>query len=157
MAKPLILADTRETKPWYFEEDEYFSGTARQKVDYGDYSIEGLEGLIFLERKASCVELAKNITEDRFHKLMSMGKCFKYKYIIVEAPFDDLMNYPWNEKLSKEVKSKIKISSNYLLAYLVKVMVTYDIHIFFAENPKSASRLAYRILRQILADEKGKK
>lgn len=153
MSKPVILADTRDKKPWYFEEDEYFKGTARKKVDYGDYSIEGLEDLIFIERKASCAELAKNITEDRFHRLLNTGSNFKYKYIIVECPLQNLLEYPAHENFSNEIKQKIKIHPNLLLAYIVKVMITYDIHIIFAGNAKGGQKLAYRILRQILKNE----
>ena len=68
MDKFLIIRDTRE-KPefgFFYEEDEYCAGTVKAKLDYGDYSIEGLQSRIAIERKESVSEIANNFTEDRF-------------------------------------------------------------------------------------------
>ncbi len=57
-----IIVDTREQQPWNFKT----YGTVSQKLDTGDYSIEGLENLVAIERKKSVNEFATNITEKRF-------------------------------------------------------------------------------------------
>ena len=154
MSKPLIIADTRDKKPWNFLEDELFLGTTRQKVEYGDYTIEGLEHLIFMERKANAKELAQNITEKRFHKLMEMAQEFKYKYIIVECPFEHLLEYPKYEQISAETKKKIKIHPNLLLSYFARVTIEYGINVLFCSSVKGGQAMAYRLLRQIYRREK---
>ena len=42
-----IIVDTREQQPWDFE----FHETAKAKLDTGDYSVEGLENILCIERK----------------------------------------------------------------------------------------------------------
>jgi len=41
--KPVLIQDTREKQPWDFEGDDKFAEVKVQKLDYGDYSLEGLE------------------------------------------------------------------------------------------------------------------
>ena len=52
-----IIIDTREQKPWEFPGHT----TAVQKLDTGDYSVEGLEDILCIERKQNTSEFAKNI------------------------------------------------------------------------------------------------
>jgi ERCC4-type nuclease len=54
-----IIVDTREQKPWSFENYT----TAIRKLDTGDYSIEGLEHLLCIERKRSVSEIANKIMQ----------------------------------------------------------------------------------------------
>jgi len=49
-----IIVDTREQTPWTF--DNYV--VASQKLDTGDYSIQGLEHIFTIERKKSVSEIA---------------------------------------------------------------------------------------------------
>ena len=62
-----IIIDTREQQPWVFEDYT----TANEKLDTGDYSIEGMEDLLCIERKHSIGEIANNITEPRFKDVIS--------------------------------------------------------------------------------------
>ena len=45
-----IIVDTREQKPWDFNDN---FNTTKAKLDTGDYSIEGLEHILCIERKCS--------------------------------------------------------------------------------------------------------
>lgn len=94
--KPLLIRDTREKigHGWDWGEDEIFRGTTLEKLSVGDYSIQGLEHLIFIDRKESVFEIMKNITEKRFHNLIHKAAKYKYKYIIFEFPESELVNFP---------------------------------------------------------------
>jgi len=59
-SKPILIIDTREKQPWCFDDDDDFQEIIHRKLDYGDYSIEGLEDRIFIERKSSANELLSN-------------------------------------------------------------------------------------------------
>lgn len=48
-----IIVDTREQQPWTF--DNYT--TASKKLDTGDYSIDGLQHVLAIERKRALVNL----------------------------------------------------------------------------------------------------
>jgi hypothetical protein len=50
--KPVVLIDTREKPPLNFSSfPNWIAGARRQKLDVGDYSIEGMEDLLVIERK----------------------------------------------------------------------------------------------------------
>ncbi|MDD5006957.1 MAG: hypothetical protein PHU49_01435 [Syntrophorhabdaceae bacterium] len=50
--KPIVLVDTRERDPLSFSDfPNWIAGERRQKLEAGDYSVEGMEDLLALERK----------------------------------------------------------------------------------------------------------
>jgi ERCC4-type nuclease len=63
--KPKLIIDTREKQPWDFEADDAFEEVIYRKLDGGDYSIEGLEDIIVIERKASADELFLNFSQQK--------------------------------------------------------------------------------------------
>jgi ERCC4-type nuclease len=51
--KPVLVVDTRETKGYRFERfARWISGVKRQRLDVGDYSVDGMTRLIRIERKS---------------------------------------------------------------------------------------------------------
>ena len=65
-SKPFtIIKDTREQDGYTFESSSSryhtCNGMISRKLDTGDYSIEGLEDKLCIERKASVVEFANNV------------------------------------------------------------------------------------------------
>ena len=75
-----IIVDTREQQPWIF--DNY--AKAHKKLDTGDYSVEGLEHLLTIERKKSSSEFATNIVESRFKDVVMRLSQFKYSFLLLE-------------------------------------------------------------------------
>ena len=55
-----VIKDTREQEGYYFGKFNTCAGMVERKLDTGDYSIEGMEDKICIERKG-CVELAQNL------------------------------------------------------------------------------------------------
>jgi ERCC4-type nuclease len=92
--KPKIIVDTREKTPWDWEADDAFEEVIHRKLDGGDYSIEGLEDIIVIERKASADELFLNFSQQKkritaeFERLAD----HKHKIIIVEETCEDVLN-----------------------------------------------------------------
>jgi ERCC4-type nuclease len=51
--KPVVLIDTREQSPFDFSRfPNWIADQRKQKLHVGDYSVEGMEDLIVIERKS---------------------------------------------------------------------------------------------------------
>lgn len=92
--KPVILVDSREKHPWDWETDDAFEGIKHIKLDAGDYSIEGLEHIIAIERKATVDELFVNFTKDKERIIAEFDrlKNHKVKVLIIEETCEDVLN-----------------------------------------------------------------
>ena len=82
-----IIIDTREQKPWTFAGCD----TINRKLDTGDYSIEGLEHLLCIERKNSVSEIANNISESRFKAEILRMNDYLHKFILLEFSLTDVL------------------------------------------------------------------
>lgn len=140
-----IIIDTREQKPWAFAE----CNTIRKKLDTGDYSIEGLEHILCIERKNSVSEIANNISESRFKDELNRMQNYLYKFILLEFSLDDVLQYPKGSNLPPRVWSKIKIRPAYILKFLTELQIYHDIHILFCDNPESAEQMAFSIIKRV--------
>lgn len=101
MPKDIIVNfDTREQKPWLFEKEEAKSGYAAKviaceqtTIDAADYTIQGYENIIRIERKANFAELYNNMlpksNQERFEREMEKLRDVKHKYIIVESNLNE--------------------------------------------------------------------
>lgn len=157
--KPLILKDDREKTGWEFPEDGTFAGTKVQRVLYGDYTIEGHED-IFLERKNSTGEIAYNMINERFWNLMENAKHLKYKFIIIEADYQDILNYPLNSQLKPTVWNPTrkryvtnvatKIKPAFLIECMSRLAVEYGMSVIFAGSATAAEKAAHSLLKEIL-------
>ena len=77
-SKPFtIIKDTREQDGYSFaaSSSRYHTcnGMVSRKLDTGDYSIEGLEDLICIERKGCAEELAQNLGQKKHAFLNEIG------------------------------------------------------------------------------------
>tara|TARA_Y100000385_G_scaffold69945_1_gene70172 strand:- start:14478 stop:14957 length:480 start_codon:yes stop_codon:yes gene_type:complete len=144
-----IIVDTREQQPWDF--DNY--AVAHTKLDTGDYSIEGMEEVITIERKKSVSEIANNITEKRFVDVLERLSKYKYPFILLEFGLSDVLMYPVGSNLPKKMWSKIKISPTFILKNMLEWELKYGIHVIFCESGKNARILAEYIFKKIYFTE----
>lgn len=145
--KPLVICDTREKHPFDFEEDEAFAGVTHRKLDTGDYSIEGLESILIIERKASANELLSNFltNKERFYATLERMKGIKHKFLIVEQTCENIFN-----PLSYHIRGRFAKSSMppaIVFENLIKVMTEYGVHVIFAG--KKAKAMTKMILLKI--------
>jgi len=127
-----ILIDTREQNPYSFQTE---SETAT--LPTGDYSLEGGEHLIAIERK-TLNDLIGCLTSGRgrFERELFRGRALDYFALVIEASLSDLSNGEYRSKML----SKAAVQS--LLAFSVR----YDLPIFFAENRKYGARVTESLL-----------
>lgn len=90
--KPVALVDTREQAPLDLGQfDNWFSGVKTATLSTGDYSIEGMESLVCLERK-SLNDLVVTLMHQRqrFFRELERMQSFAYRAILVEASYEDV-------------------------------------------------------------------
>lgn len=141
-----IIIDTREQTPWEFEN----YAVAHQKLDTGDYSIQGLETLFAIERKKSVGEIANNITEPRFKDCLDRLKDFKHKFILCEFTLNNVLDYPVGSAVPKKLWHTLKITSKYILKYLTEITMKYDIHVIYCGSRDGAEEMAISIMKRMV-------
>lgn len=145
-----IIIDTREQKPWTFEHH----AKANHKLDTGDYSIEGLENIVAIERKRNVAEFANNITEKRFVDVVERLSKIPYSFILFEFDMDQVMSYPIGSDIPKRLWDKIRISPAFLLKHIVDLQINHNIKIVFCGNSENAEKVALSIMRRVYKENK---
>jgi hypothetical protein len=91
--KPVVLVDTREKDPLPLRESHpnWIQAERRETLKTGDYSIEGMESLLALERKSLADLVACTVTyRQRFLAACARLSGFVWKAILVEATLEDI-------------------------------------------------------------------
>lgn len=140
-----IIVDTREQNSWEFGNHT----TSRTKLDTADYSIEGLEHLLAIERKQSVSEVATNITEKRFPAFLERMSEIPHKFILFEFDLEDVYNFPVGSEIPKSKWDKLKVKNNYILKQISLFHVKYGIHTIFCGDADNAEKMAVRIMRTV--------
>lgn len=140
-----IIIDTREQQPWTF--DHYV--TANKKLDTGDYSIEGLENLLAIERKKSVSEFANNITESRFKDVICRLENIKYSFLLLEFDLEDILIYPVGSNVPRKMWDKIKISPAFIMKHIIELQINHNIKVIFCGDSDNAEKMAEFILKKV--------
>lgn len=141
-----VIIDTREKYAWSFVEKDV--ETVTTKIDTGDYTIEGMEDLICIERKRSVSEWSLNLTSKRFFKELERMQTFKWKYIICEFTLGQMMRFPEGAKLPARVRNKIRVRGPFLLKKTTEIMRDYNVPILFCDNHMYGEEVCYDILKR---------
>lgn len=145
-----IIVDTREQKPWTFEHH----AKANIKLDTGDYSIQGLENVLAIERKRNVAEFANNITEKRFVDVVERLSKTPYAFILFEFNMDQIMSYPIGSDIPKRLWDKIRISPSFLIKHILDLQIHHNIKIIFCDNSDNAEKIALSIMRKVYKESK---
>lgn len=90
--KPVVLVDSREQLPFSFSRfPNWIGGEKRVGLPVADYSIEGMEDILALERK-SLTDLIGSLTANRPRFLAMCEKLSEYRHkaLLVEATYEDI-------------------------------------------------------------------
>lgn len=145
-----VIVDTREQTPWALKH----YATASKKLDTGDYSIEGYEDIVCIERKHNISEFVTNMNEKRFVDVLNRMTKYKYSYIIMEFNFDDILNFPIGSDIPKKMWDKLKVSPAYIIKYIADIQTKYNIHVLFCGSPTGAEKMALSLMRRVIENEK---
>ncbi len=150
-----ILIDSREKIPLNFS---FWSDvdTSTICLKFGDYSLLGLQGRVFVERKASSGELYGNLVKNykRFKKELERAKDCHYKYIICEFLQEDILNFPKNSGIPIFLQKKLRFKGNFFNNRILKIEENYDIKFIFCGSAEKASEMVIEIFKTIENNEK---
>ena len=146
-----VIRDTREQEGYYFTEYGACEGMIDQKLDTGDYSIQGMEDKICIERKGCVEELAINLGQKKhtFLKEIDRMKEFPHKFIILEFNLCDLIDFPENSRIPEKSKASVKITGKYMLKCLMEFQIYNNVHVVFCGNKYNAFLTVSSILKRI--------
>ena len=97
--KLTIIQDTREQRPWRFPKVTQYDGTVydievvRRKLGAGDYSLEGFEDQIAVERK-SVPDFVQSVTRsrERFTRELGLLKDMRLGCVVVEGDLSEILD-----------------------------------------------------------------
>jgi ERCC4-type nuclease len=153
--KYTVIRDTRENQGWIFRPGFDCEGTVDQALKTGDYTIEGYEHLLCIERKATPDEISRNLHEARFVKELERMEPFKYKFIVCEFSLFDLLRYPDGSSMPEARKAYSKVTGNYLLKRLIELELRYNVHMIYAGNKVNAYKFVDSLFRRVIEAENG--
>ena len=150
-----VVKDSREQDGYTF--NRYTSsyneckGMVVRKLDTGDYSIEGLEDKVCIERKGRISELAINLGKDkhRFMREIERMKEFPFKFLVLEFSLEDVMSFPEGSAIPDENWNTLKITNKYMLKMLIELQKYDDIHVIFCGSKKNAKLVVSSILKRV--------
>lgn len=125
-----LIVDTREKRPWVFSP---IVTTRRAKLESGDYSIEGFEDRVAVERKTKD-DFVSSICSgrSRFNRELRRLQAFEFAAVIVEAELPDLLSGNYTSGMSARA----------VLATTAAITVERGIPVFFASHRAAAAILA---------------
>ena len=91
--KPIILVDIREQQAWPLlaSHRNWIGGEVRAALKCGDYSVQGMEGMLALERKSLADMVDCTVTSRaRFLACCRRLAKLRWKAILVEATYEDI-------------------------------------------------------------------
>ena len=134
-----IIRDSREKTGcgWKFNASANCEGMVIKKLDTGDYSLEGYEDLIMIERK-TIPDLWGSLGQWRKRFMKEMDRALEYpiRYLVIEGTVSDINRGFRYSKLSAE----------YIFASLISLEVKYGIHVVFTNKREDIARTYVRKL-----------
>lgn len=142
--KFIIIQDTREQKPLKFPKD---IKVIKKSLETGDYSINGYEDKICIERKSKVdaygsLSSGRERFENEYKRMALMDKAL----VIIESSFSDFMVSPYYYRGGKKIECKFNPVS--AINTLISWYLDYNIGFIFADNHKMAMGFTLRFLEK---------
>jgi ERCC4-type nuclease len=132
---PFVVIDTREKEPYSFS-----CQSIHKKLNAGDYSIEGFENRIAIERK-SLDDFVNTIihARDRFHRELCQLSTYESAGIVVEGTLRDII----------AARYRSKVHPNAVIGSTLSIMVDYGIPVYFCCDRQAACFFTEQFLKRI--------
>ena len=127
----LVIRDTREKNNhgWEWKKTKHCAGTLTTKLDTGDYSLQGMENYVVIERKGSIAEWAKNVTEARFEQELLRLDSIPHAWILLEFNMTDVLNYPVGSGIPRHKWRHLKFRGPFILKRITEMMMNHKVRI----------------------------
>ncbi len=144
----IVIQDTREQKPLEFD-SPYIEKVRINKLDTGDYTIEGMENILTIERKGSLVEFYRNATQTRFEDELIRMQAYKYRFLVLEFSLSEVLAIPYSLGLSAKQREMCKVSPKYIMSKISEIQVDYGVNVVFAETREIVTDVITNIMRRV--------
>jgi len=133
----IVVIDTREKLPFQFGKD---TKTVRSKLEVGDYSIQGLEHLVAIERKSLDDFVHSTIhNQKRFTRNLIDMTGLEHRAIVVEASLRDVFLHRYMSKTHNQA----------IFGMVAGISGKWRIPVFFWENHAYAQMMVEKYLKAI--------
>lgn len=130
----VIIVDTREQQPYTFAG----LATVRKKLDAGDYSIEGYEDKVAVERKSYAdIWGSMSVERGRFKRCVERLAELDRAAIVIECSLTKLCEQP--SRIERTTPASV-------VGGLVSWAVQYQVGVFFCDTRYFAERITARFL-----------
>lgn len=153
--KFLVVRDTREKEGqgWQFAPSKNSAGTVVRTLKTGDYTIEGHEDTLCIERKGSVAEIAGNVYQARFERELERMASFRHAFVICEFSLADVIAYPEGAGLPERAKSRTRLTGYSILRRLTQLQLAFpSIHWVWAgdRGRAFAASLFKRVVERVV-------
>jgi len=140
----IIIQDTREGLPYKFERWNIEIKTSGLKV--GDYSIQGFEDKISIERKSlnDLIGCLTGSNRSRFERELSRARSFELFVVIIEADLLTITSGQYHSVMNPDA----------VLQSIVAFHIRYGTPFLFAGDRCGAEYLTYSLLQKFLYEIK---
>ena len=152
-----IIKDTREKDGWNFEFYDNCKGVEIRGLKTGDYTVEGLEESLCIERKASTAEISTNLGKERkrFEAELERMSKFSFSYILCEFSCENLMEFPKNSTIPYPRWKYLRMNGKRMYSLLRSYEENYGIEVVFCNNKNEAELKAMEIFNSAISSESG--
>lgn len=149
--KYLIVRDNREkVGTWNFIKSKYCEGTIDGTLSTGDYTIDKMQDIFSIERKATTGEIAGNVYTKQFLNEMKRGDKLRHFWVLCEFSLKDVLNYPYGSGVPKRVWPKLKINSNLILKKIIEFETNHSVKFLFCNDADTAKEVARSIFKRMV-------
>ena len=142
----ILIVDSREIQPLFLPKPPIGLIMVRDVLESGDYSIQGFENSIGIERKnLSDLYISLGKDRPRFTKELKRLVEYEWKGLVIEDTED--------ETLTPQSYSGMNVNSVY--GSLVSMQVHYGLHIYYAKNKHNAEAWTLNCLVQWYKAKRG--
>lgn len=150
-----VIHDCREKLPYRW--DFTFHGFQQRsaKLLTGDYTLEGYEDVLIIERKKSTGELSTNLGYKRnlFYEELERMAEYPYKYILFEFSEEDIAKFPVGSGIPARVVANLRMNAGYIQSCLNKIVEKYDVSIIYCGSPANAVSEAINIFHKVINEQ----
>ncbi|MGC8731352.1 MAG: ERCC4 domain-containing protein [Halothiobacillaceae bacterium] len=126
-ARPTIVIDSREKEPYSF--DPRLIGAVRRALEAGDYSLDGLEDQVAVERK-TLDDFVSTVIHRRRRFRQELGKLSRYRAacVVVEAELLDVLSQRYRGQARPEA----------VVGATLSILLDYGVPVVFCGNRQAA-------------------
>lgn len=152
-AKPKIIRDNQEkTNAWWWEPDGSFGGTEVRHLPTADYTLEGYEHLLLIEKKESAKEIAGNVFDPAFDRELQRLELIPHAFVVCSFTIQEVYDYPRNSGLPPFLWRKLRVRGPTIMRCLEEFWLKYKTKWIFAGN--KGQEVATGIFKRMMESER---